>query len=263
MSVLTERLSVQKKMGRKGLIIYLTAGYPDMDTTLAAVLAAAEAGADIIEIGIPFSDPIADGPVIQKAATLALNRGATTAQALDLIRRIRAKTAVPLAAMTYTNTILHYGPEAFMNDFGAAGINGVIVPDLPLEETDLLADVCRKASIDLIQFIAPTSTAERIAAISKQASGFLYCISTTGVTGVQALDYKPIAVAIEAARKTTNVPVAIGFGIGSPAAARQAAKYADAVIVGSAVVDRLGSQGVNGVRDLVGAMREELDREGC
>ncbi|MBP2650423.1 MAG: Tryptophan synthase alpha chain [Firmicutes bacterium] len=262
MSALAKRLIERKNKGQKGLIIYLTAGYPDMETTLEAVLAAEEAGADLIEIGIPFSDPIADGPVIQKAATEAIKAGATTAKALDLIKKIRAKSMIPLAAMTYTNTILHYGPAAFMRDFGAAGMNGVIVPDLPLEEADLLAGVCKEQAIDLIQFIAPTSTPERINAVSKVASGFVYCISTTGVTGVQAVNYQPIAAAIEIARKTIDIPVAIGFGIGTPVAARQAAKYADAVIVGSAVVKQVGTIGVTGVKDLVQAIRTELDREG-
>lgn len=261
MSKLTERLWQQKKAGRTGLIIYLTAGYPDYAVTLAAVLAAEEAGADIVEIGIPFSDPIADGPVIQKAATLALKAGATTAKTLELIRQIRKQTDIPLAAMTYVNTILHYGPEKFVKDFSEAGLSGIIVPDLPLEERELLEDICRDQGVDLIQFIAPTSTKERIATVSKIASGFLYCISTTGVTGVQAVDYGPVKAAIAEARKATDVPVAIGFGIGSPDAAREAAKHADAVIVGSAVVDRLGNDGVDGVRDLIRSIREALDKE--
>jgi len=262
MSVLAKPLQERIHHGQKGLIVYLTAGYPDMETTFQAVLAAAEAGADLIEIGIPFSDPIADGPVIQKAATEAIRAGATTEKALELIRKIREHTGVPIAAMTYCNTILHYGIKAFMSDFGAAGMNGVIVPDLPLEETDLLLETCKEHAIDLIQFVAPTSTPERIQAVTQVASGFLYCISTTGVTGVQEVDYRPIAAAIETVRTKTRIPAAIGFGIGSPAAARQAARYADAVIVGSAVVSTLGTSGVEGVRKLVRSIRAELDREG-
>lgn len=261
MSRLGERLAAQKKLNRKGLIVYLTAGYPDMTATAEAVRAAEEAGADVVEIGIPFSDPIADGPVIQQAAAQALRAGFTTAQALELVREIRRQSSIPLAAMTYVNTILSYGPERFAGDFAAAGLDGLIVPDVPLEETEFLQEICQQHKLDLIKFIAPTTTVDRIKRIAVQASGFLYCISTTGVTGVRAVDYRPVLAAIQNARKVTDVPVAIGFGIGSPAAAREAAQYADAVIVGSAVVEKLGSAGVDGVRELVRSIRRELDKE--
>lgn len=261
MSRLGERLAAQKKQGRKGLIVYLTAGYPDPAVTVEAVRAAAEAGADVVEIGIPFSDPIADGPVIQQAATQALKAGFTTAKALELVRELRSKSDIPLAAMTYVNTILSYGPERFAADFAAAGLDGLIVPDVPLEEMEFLQEICQQHKLDLIRFIAPTTTVDRIKRIGVQAGGFLYCISTTGVTGVRAVDYRPVLAAIQQARKVTDVPVAIGFGIGTPAAAREAAQYADAVIVGSAVVEKLGSDGVDGVRELVRAIRRELDKE--
>lgn len=260
MSRLTDRLMELKTEGRKGLIVYLTAGYPAMAVTLDAVLAAEAAGADIVEIGLPFSDPIADGPVIQKAATEALKAGATTAKALELIRQIRDRTTLPLAAMTYVNTILSYGPAKFIRDFKAAGLDGVIVPDLPPEEAGLLLSHCEEAGVDLIQFVAPTSTAERIKAVCRTAGGFIYCISSTGVTGVRAVDYRPIAAAIDIVRENTAVPMAIGFGIGGPEAACEAARFADAVIVGSAVVERLGAGGVDGVRELVGSIRRGLDK---
>ena len=163
--------------------------------------------------------------------------------------------------MTYINTILNYGAREFIRDFAAAGINGVIVPDLPLEEVDILQEVCREYGVDLIQFIAPTSTVDRITAISKMASGFLYCISSTGVTGVRAVNYQPIAAAIRTARRAADIPVAIGFGIGSPAAACEAARYADAVIVGSAIVERLSEKGIDGVRELIQSIRREMDKE--
>jgi tryptophan synthase alpha chain len=262
MSKLTDKLRQRLQEGRKGLIVYVTAGYPDYEATFAAVVAAAEAGADVVELGIPFSDPIADGPVIQKAATLALQAGATTAKTLDVIKKIAAQIDVPLAVMTYVNTILSYGVEEFIADVAAAGVSGVIVPDLPLEEGQLLYDVCQHHQVDLIQFIAPTSTPERIREISELARGFIYCISTTGVTGVQTVDYTPVIQAIREAKEVTDIPVAIGFGIGSPAAAREAACLGDAVIVGSAIVERLGQEGVAGMKAFILAIRQEMDREG-
>jgi tryptophan synthase alpha chain len=261
MSKLTKRLKALTEQGRKGLIVYLPAGYPDTDTTAEAVKAMAEAGADIVEIGIPFSDPIADGPVIQKAATEALAGGITTAKVLQLIQKIRQISDIPLAVMTYINTIMQFDQQKFINSFGAAGINGIIVPDLPYEESALLKNDCDEAGIDLIQFIAPTTTADRVAKICQQASGFIYCISSTGVTGVRTVDYQPIAALVQAAKKVTDVPVAIGFGIGSPEAARAAATHADAVIVGSAIVNKLTTHGVAGVADFVRAIRRELDKE--
>jgi len=262
MSKLQDKLTARLAAGGKGLIIYLTAGYPDLAATRQAVLAAAEAGADIIEIGIPFSDPIADGPVIQKAATVALANGLKTGDALHLVKDLTAATPVPIALMLYINTILHHGPENFVAAAAAAGVAGLIVPDLPLEEAGPLQAICREHGLDLIQFIAPTSTPERIAAIAAQASGFLYCVSTTGVTGVQAVDYSALAPLIAAARLATATPVAIGFGIGSPAAARAAAVHADAVIVGSAVINSLADNGPAGVAGLVAAIRRALDGAG-
>ncbi len=259
MSRLEQTLKAQRAAGRKGLIVYLTAGYPDLATTRAAALAAFEAGADLVELGIPFSDPIADGPVIQKAAVAALKGGLKTADVFGLVQQLRAESEAPLALMTYVNTILSYGPERFLAACAAIGADGVIVPDLPPEEAALLEEESRRQGVDLISFIGPTSSDERIERISRQAAGFLYCISTTGVTGVRTVDYSQIAHVIAAARRITTVPIAIGFGIGSPDAAREAAKYADAVIVGSAVVERLENEGVAGVRDLVASLRQALD----
>lgn len=261
MSRIKERFEVLKSVGKKGLIVYITAGCPDYDTTLKAILATEQAGADIIEIGIPFSDPMADGPVIQKAAQLALKAGATTAKTLELVRRVRAHTQVPLVAMTYVNTILHYGPEVFVHHFSQAGLDGLIVPDLPAEENGLLDAHCHKYGMELIQFVAPTTTSSRAIGICRQASGFIYCISSTGVTGVRDVDYQPISTVLTTVRQYTPVPLAIGFGIGSPKAAKQAAEYADAVIVGSAVMSRLMDEGVAAMADLTKNIRQALDRE--
>lgn len=262
MSKLQDKLAARLAAGGKGLIVYLAAGYPDLAATRQAVLAAAEAGADIVEIGIPFSDPIADGPVIQKAATLALANGLKTADVLALVKEITAAAPVPIALMLYINTILHHGPERFVADAAAAGAAGLIVPDLPLEEAASLQAVCHAHGLDLIHFIAPTSPPDRVARIAAQAGGFLYCVSTTGVTGVQAVDYSRLAPLIADARRAGDIPIAIGFGIGSPAAAVAAAAHADAVIVGSAVIERLTAGGPAGVRDLVASLRQALDGAG-
>lgn len=246
--------------GKKGLIVYLTAGYPDYETTREAVLAAAASGADIIELGLPFSDPMADGPVIQEAAQRALNAGATTAKALQLVRDLRQETQTPLLAMAYVNTLLQYGVSSFIADFKAAGLDGVIIPDLPSEEAALVTPYCGDG-FDNISFIAPTTTPDRLAAVGAGASGFIYCISNTGVTGVRRVDYRPIGELVAAARRHTSLPLAIGFGIGDAASARDAAEYADAVIVGSAVVKELGTNGIPGIKALIAALRRSLDGE--
>lgn len=261
MSNLSAKLQGIKASGCKGLIVYITAGYPDYETTLTTVLAMEQEGADVIEIGIPFSDPIADGPVIQKAATLALKAGATTAKSIELIKGIRKSSAIPLVIMTYVNSILGYGMEKFIASFAKAGINGIIVPDLPIEESELLEDICQKNGIDLIQLIAPTTTKERIHNIGQKAKGFLYCVSNTGVTGVRNIDYGEIGAIIRLARQVTTMPMAIGFGIGTPEGALAAAQYSDAIIVGSAILEKLTNEGVAGVRSLVKSIREKLDEE--
>ncbi|MBP2635773.1 MAG: trpA [Firmicutes bacterium] len=258
---LAEKLRACKSAGRKGLIIYITAGYPDYDTTVQAVKAVEAAGADLVEIGLPFSDPMADGPIIQKAAAEALAAGATVGKTLELITRLAKETTIPLAIMTYYNIVLQYGVEKFAADFAKAGISGLILPDLPIEESAVVTSACRQAGIDLINFIAPTTTTERLKTICSQSTGFIYCISTTGVTGVRQLDYNNLSPLLAEVRKETSVPLAIGFGIGSPEAACQAARHADAVIVGSAVVERLGSQGVAAVREFTAALRQALDKE--
>lgn len=259
MSRISQTFAGLRTSGKKGLIIYLTAGYPDMATTLEAAEAAEEAGADLIEIGIPFSDPMADGPVIQKASTLALQQGATTGKAVDLIARIRERSEIPLAAMTYINPVMHYGIEKFLTDCATAGMDGLIVPDLPMEEGALLEAPCKLAGVDLIQFVAPTTNAQRIETICRKAAGFLYCISTTGVTGVRQLDYQQIGGAITNVRQFSDIPVAIGFGIGNSQAAQEAAQHADAVIVGSAVMQALMDNGIKGMQTLIRSIRQGLD----
>lgn len=259
MSRIAEKFINLKAAGRKGFIAYLTAGYPDVAGTLQAAAVLEAAGADVIELGIPFSDPLADGPVIQKAATLALQAGMTTMKVLELVRTIRQTSEVPLVVMTYVNSILNVGVEKFVRSFADAGLDGIIVPDLPLEESGLLAKHCQEAGVDLIQLIAPTTTAARLTAICSAVQGFVYCVSSVGVTGVREVDYSQIAAVINEARAKTDVPLAIGFGIGSEQGAQEAGKYADAVIVGSAIMQRLMDEGIDSVGTFARSIRQALD----
>jgi len=259
MSRIADKFQELKKQGRTGFIAYVTAGYPDLAGTVKAIETLEAAGADVIEIGIPFSDPMADGPVIQKAATLALQAGMTTPKVLKIIRTVRQTSQVPLVVMTYINTILNVGVEKFVHSFAEVGLDGIIVPDLPLEEAGLLSQICQAAGVDLIQLVAPTTPKNRLVAICKKAQGFVYCVSNTGVTGVREVDYSQIAPVIEIVRSETQVPPAIGFGIGNIQGAQQAAKHADAVIVGSAIMQRLMDEGIESVDTFAKSIRQALD----
>lgn len=261
MSTLTEKFKKNKTANRKNLIVYITAGYPDLNATREAILVAQSSGADLIELGIPFSDPIADGPVIQKAASEALRVGTTPTGVLQMLREIQPCLSVPIAFMTYINIIISYGPESFVQDCRSAGVAALIVPDLPAEESELLLTACRKHNLELIPFVAPTSTDSRIALACKNAGGFIYCVSNTGVTGVRDVDYAPIHAIIEKIRAYCSVPTAIGFGIGTPAAARNASQFADGVIIGSAVVQHLETRNFSAIQDLLQSIRFELDRK--
>lgn len=259
MSRLADRFKKLKTEGRKGFIAYVTAGFPDVAGTVQAVQVLESAGADVIELGIPFSDPMADGPVIQKAATLALQAGITTPKVLELVRTIRQTSQIPLVVMTYVNTILNVGSEKFVRLFADAGLDGLIVPDMPLEESGLLAEYCQEYGIDLIQLVAPTSPKERLVAICQKSQGFVYCVSNTGVTGVREVDFSHIAKVIDIVRSETDVPPAIGFGIGDERGAQEAAKHADAVIVGSAIMSRLMDEGIQSVGTFAKSIRRALD----
>lgn len=248
--------------GRKGLFIYLTVGDPDLETTGRLVKALVEAGADLVELGLPFSDPLADGPTIQAAAQRSLNGGFRTRQLFQLITDLRREVAVPLVVLSYYNPIFREGTERFATSLAAAGGDGVMVPDLPLEETGELRAALEDRDLHLIDFLAPTSTDDRLAEVGRQARGFIYCVSLTGVTGVRqrlAVDLGPF---LDRVRRVTQVPLALGFGISNPHQAREAARHAEAVIVGSAVVDIIEAQGRESaatVTALVAALRRALD----
>jgi tryptophan synthase alpha chain len=221
--------------GKKALIAFITGGDPDIGTTERLIPALEEAGADIIEIGIPFSDPIAEGIVIQKASERALAGGCTVDKLFDMIKRIRKRTKVPLLFMTYVNPIFRYGKERFMARCEDCGIDGIIVPDLPFEEKDELEGECERYGITLISMIAPTS-GERIGRIAGEAEGFLYCVSSLGVTGVRSRINSNVADLIRSVKKVSSVPCAVGFGISTPEQVRDMSKISDGVIVGSAIV---------------------------
>ncbi len=231
---------------KKAFIAFVTGGDPDIETTEQLILAMSQSGADLIEIGIPFSDPIAEGIVIQEASKRALENGCTTDKLFEMVSRVRQRTSVPLLFMTYLNPIIGYGKEKFLSLCVDSGIDGIIVPDLPFEEKDELADICKLNQIDLITMIAPTS-AERIAIITQEATGFIYCVSSLGVTGVRSEISTDIGNMIQQVRKVGNLPCAIGFGISTPAQAGSMALLADGVIIGSAIVKIVAQYGKNSV----------------
>jgi tryptophan synthase alpha chain len=226
--------------GEKGLIAYLMAGDPSPDATPLLVEAVACAGADIVELGIPFSDPLADGPVIQAAGQRALRSGTTVAGVLSLVARVRERTPVPLVLMTYYNPMLRYGPDRFVADAARAGADGLIVPDLPVEEAGGLRDLADAADLALVPLVAPTTPEERIKAIAACARGFIYCVSLTGVTGVRDRLSPEVAEFTARVRRHTTLPVALGFGISKPEHVAAVAPLVDAVVVGSALVKMVG-----------------------
>ena len=256
---LDEKLAKLRAEGRTGLYIYVTAGCPSAEATVDIVRRAEEAGADVIELGLPFSDPMADGPVIQEASVIALKNGMTMAKALEVVKEIRRHSEIPLIGMGYINMVQHYGFEKFVTDFKAAGMDGVIFPDVPHEESEDMRRICAAHDFTLTEFITPGTTEERMAETCKDARGFIYCISNYGVTGVKEIDYSIIGAVCKAARRYTDVPLAIGFGIGTPEAAARAGKQADGVIVGSAVVKQIINGNIDGGIQLIADMRKALD----
>lgn len=244
----------------KAFLAFLTCGDPDLETTAAAVRAAVENGADLIELGIPFSDPTAEGPVIQGANLRALRAGTTTDRVFDLVRNLRRDVSVPLVFMTYANVVFSYGPERFLSTCAEVGVDGLILPDLPFEEKEEFHPLCRQYGVDLISLVAPTSE-DRIAMIAREAEGFLYIVSSLGVTGVRSEITTDLGAIVSVARQNTSIPCAIGFGISTPEQAGQMAGLADGVIVGSAIVKLLAQYGTGAPEHIgayVRAMKESL-----
>ncbi len=227
-------------------IAFLTGGDPNLDTTEKLIYEIAKQGADLIEIGIPFSDPIAEGPVIQEANERALLDGCTTDKLFDLVKKVRKTVDIPIVFLTYLNPIYTYGTDRFMENCSIAGVDGVIVPDLPYEEKEELKPFCNKHGIDMVSLIAPTSK-ERVRMICKEAEGFIYCVSSLGVTGVRSEITSDISGMIKTAKEVTEVPCAIGFGIATPEQAKEMSQYGDGVIVGSAIVKLIAQYGEDSV----------------
>lgn len=227
---------------QKAFIPFVTGGDPTLDITEQLLYAMEEAGADLIEIGIPFSDPIAEGVVIQEANERALAAGCTTDKLFDMVRRARQKVTVPMVFLTYLNPIYTYGKEQFMKRCRECGIDGIIVPDMPYEEKGELAGVCEEYGVDIISLIAPTSK-ERVRMIAGEAKGYIYCVSSLGVTGVRSEIRTDIAGMVKLVRETTEIPCAVGFGISTPEQARKMAEVSDGAIVGSAIVKIVAQYG--------------------
>lgn len=233
-----EALRRARDEGRVGLVAFVTAGYPDLEATPGLVRALVEGGADVIELGVPFSDPMADGVTLQRASQRALEAGMSVGEVPALVRRLRdSGVVIPLIVMTYYNPILAYGRDGFIKDAAEAGLDGLIAVDVPPEEADELVGRCREDGLAYIPLLAPTSTDERIALAARQASGFVYCVSVAGVTGVRGELPEDLGAFLERIRRQTELPLAVGFGISRPEQVEALRGLAEAAIVGSAIAD--------------------------
>ena len=244
----------------KAFIPFITCGDPDIETTEKLVRTAVENGADLIELGIPFSDPTAEGPVILQANLRALSGGITTDKIFALVRKLREDIQIPFVFMTYANVVFSYGADAFFKACQSVGVDGIILPDLPYEEKEEFLPYCKKYGVELISFIAPTSR-QRIAKIAKEAEGFLYIVSSLGVTGTRQEITTDLEGIIKVVRENTDIPCAIGFGISTPKQAEKLAKIADGIIVGSAImklIEKHGKTSEKIVGEYIKSMKEAV-----
>ena len=244
----------------KAFIPFLTCGDPSLEVTEQLIYAMEEAGADLIELGIPFSDPTAEGPVIQAANVRALSGGVTTDKIFDMVKRLRQNTKIPMVFMTYANVVFSYGTERFIQKAASLGMDGLILPDVPFEEKEEFDSVCKKYGLDLISLIAPTSH-ERIAQIAKEAEGFVYCVSSLGVTGMRSAITTDIGAMVQLVKAAKDIPCAVGFGISTPEQAAAMAAKSDGAIVGSAIVKLCGQYKeacVPYVKDYVKSMKDAV-----
>lgn len=245
---------------KKAFIPFITCGDPNLETTEKIVYSMAANGADLIELGIPFSDPTAEGPVIQGANIRALSKGITTDDIFDLVRRLRQKVTIPMVFMTYANVVYSYDADKFISTCAEIGIDGLILPDLPFEEKDEFHSICKKYSVDLISLIAPTSE-NRISMIAKEAEGFIYIVSSLGVTGVRSEIKTDIPSMVKLIRENTDIPCAVGFGISTPQQAAKMASVSDGAIVGSAIIkliEKYGEEAAEPVGEYVKSMKDAL-----
>jgi tryptophan synthase alpha chain len=251
MGRITARFARLKKRGEPALVPFVMAGDPNLDATRALLRAAADAGADLVELGVPFSDPTADGPILQRSATRALRGGASLSRVLELVAEFRTENDLPIVLFGYYNPIFHYGPERLAADAKRAGVDGLLVVDLPPEEADELLHPAARAGLDVIFLLAPTSDEHRVRAVLRKARGFVYLVSMTGVTGSKAVESEEVRGLVEGLRSRCKLPIGVGFGISSPEQVASIAAFADAVIVGSAIMRLVEEQG--GASDLVEA----------
>lgn len=240
MNRVVEKFKELKRKRRKALIVYITAGYPSLSQTVSLIKAFEKCGVDIIEIGIPFSDPLADGPTIQKAGQYALEKGATLPAIIKAIKRAIKETKIPLVAMTYYNPVFAYGIKRFVRDAKAAGIDGVIVPDLPPEEAGELILASRKNDFATIFLAAPTSTEDRLKLVANASTGFIYYVSVTGITGAREKLPPQMRLDVKRIKRLSPKPVCVGFGISNKSQAREIASFSDGVIIGSAIINAIG-----------------------
>lgn len=250
--------NVFAKIGHKALIPYVTVGYPSIEATLEVVPLLAQNGADIVELGIPFSDPLADGVTIQRSSYQALQKGVSPRICLDVAKKLREQTDVPLVFMTYYNPVFHYGLESFCKDSAAAGIDGLIIPDLPPQEGRELESIAPKHDLDLVYLLAPTSPLPRIKLVAEKSRGFIYLVSVTGVTGARDALPADLAAFVDRVRKAAKQPLCVGFGISTPQQARQVAAIADGVIVGSRIIQLMENGALGKVGEFVKGLREAL-----
>ena len=254
------RISAVFKPNHKALIAYVTAGYPDISATPRVVSLLAENGCDIIELGIPFSDPLADGATIQKASHLALQNGITPQACLDLAAALRRNVPVPLVFMTYYNPVMNFGLENFCQGCTRAGINGLIVPDLPPEEGVDLETITREHDLDLIYLLAPNSTTERINTVAEKSRGFIYLVSLTGVTGARDTLSAGLEDFIKRVRQRAKQPLCVGFGVATSEHAQRIGAFADGIIVGSRIIDLINEdESLSSLQDFISSLRAALD----
>lgn len=236
----SERFEALRSRGECALIPFVTAGDPDLETTAEALRVLDRNGADLIELGVPYADPLADGPTIQAAATRSLKQGTTLEKVLAVVRSVAPELSAPIILFTYYNPVLNRGVETFLRDIYAAGARGLVVPDLPLEEMDSLLGIAAEVGIEVVLLVAPTSPEERIKAIAQKSQGFVYLVSVTGVTGVRQQVASRVEGLLEELHSLTDKPIGVGFGVSEPSQAKQMKNWgADGVIVGSAIVKRL------------------------
>lgn len=242
----------------KAFIPFITCGDPSLEITEQLVLAMEEAGADLIELGIPFSDPTAEGPIIQAANIRALSGGVTTDKIFDMVKRLREKTNIPMVFMTYANVVFSYGSERFISKASELGMDGLIIPDLPYEEKEEFDPLCKQYGMDLISLIAPTSH-ERISMIARDASGFVYCVSSLGVTGIRSEITTDLGAMVDLVKQANDIPCAIGFGISTPEQAAKMANISDGAIVGSAIVKLCAQYGKDCVQPIAAYVKSMKD----